>query len=81
MKILSKKTNFDEDLNSAPDVQNQEFIDTTNDQNVVLKKAKSLPKQNTQGLSKKDLRKLNKSSSENINLRGMNISLGKMILR
>ena len=27
-----------EDLTSAPDVQNLQFIDTTNDQNVVLKK-------------------------------------------
>ena len=72
-----------EDLTSAPDVQNQQFIETTNDQNVVLKKAKSQPKQNTQGLSKKDLRKLNKlkNSQENINLRGMNISLGKNVAK
>ena len=70
-----------EDLTSAPDVQNQQFIETANDQNIVLKKAKSQPKQNTQGLSKKDLRKLNKSSSEKINLRGMNISLGKNVAK
>ena len=70
-----------EDLVSTPDVQNQQFIETANDQNVVLKKAKSQPKQNTQGLSKKDLRKLNKSSSEKINLRGMNISLGKNVAK
>ena len=39
-KITSNLNQIDskEDLTSAPDVQNQQFIDTTNDQNVVLKK-------------------------------------------
>ena len=69
-----------EDLVTAPDVQNQQFIDTTNDQNVVLKKETSQPKQ---VMSKKDLKNLNKinNSWEKINLRGMNISLGKNVAK
>jgi hypothetical protein len=69
-----------EDLTSAPDVQNQQFIDTSNDQNVVLKNETTQPKQI---MSRKELRKFNKmkNKTENINLRGMNISLGKNVAK
>jgi hypothetical protein len=65
-KITSNLNQIDskEDLTTIPDVQNQQFIDTTNDQNVVLKKETTQPKQKTPGLSKKDLRKLKKEKDK-----------------
>jgi len=54
-----------------PITQNQQFIETSTDQNISLKKATTNPKINS-----KDLNKVN-SSVYNLNLRGMNIKLGK----
>ena len=54
-----------------PITQNQQFIETSTDQNISLKKATTNPKINS-----KDLNKVN-SSVYNLNLKGMNISLGK----
>ena len=60
-----------EDLVSVPITQNQQFIETSTDQNISLNKATTNPK-----INRKDLNKLN-SSVYNLNLKGMNISLGK----
>jgi hypothetical protein len=60
-----------EDLVSVPITQNQQFIETSTDQNISLNKTTTNPK-----INRKDLNKLN-SSVYNLNIKGMNISLGK----